>query len=114
MCKTISEALPEMLIYSYKEKISNGEKKLADILRTKFSDSEIRDVTSFLYEIFGEAVEQFIQWGKLSKENLKNLKTIQEIFVLEEGLTIPLDEVLAGIIRFYRKFVPYNIHEASI
>jgi hypothetical protein len=40
--------------------------------------------------------------------NLTNLFKIQDVMNLMEGKTYTLDEVLERIIRFHRKFVPFN------
>ncbi len=44
----------------------------------------------------------------LSDENLRNLEKIQTIVRMEEGTDSNLDGVLARVLDFYRKFVPYN------
>ena len=44
----------------------------------------------------------------IKDENLQNLEKIQEIFHMEVGEEISLDETLAKILAFYKKFVPYN------
>lgn len=44
----------------------------------------------------------------LSDENLRNLEKIQTIVRMEEGTDSNLDGVLARVLNFYRKFVPYN------
>jgi hypothetical protein len=44
----------------------------------------------------------------LSDENLRSLERIRRIVYLEEGKETGLDEVLARVLEFYRRFVPYN------
>lgn len=40
--------------------------------------------------------------------NLRKLKAIQYIVREEDGQEISLDEALARVLAFYRRFVPYN------
>ena len=44
----------------------------------------------------------------LSDENLRNLEKIRMIVRMEEGTDSNLDGVLARVLNFYRKFVPYD------
>jgi hypothetical protein len=44
----------------------------------------------------------------LSDENLRNLEKIRIIVRIEDGTDSNLDGVLARVLDFYRKFVPYN------
>lgn len=44
----------------------------------------------------------------IAEENLRNLKAVQKVIQFEEGNETSLDEALARILTFYRKFVPYN------
>jgi hypothetical protein len=44
----------------------------------------------------------------LSDENLRNLEKIQTIVRIEDGTDSKLDGVLARVLDFYRKFVPYD------
>jgi len=41
-------------------------------------------------------------------ENLFKLRKIQKIIQVEDGINSSLDESLARVLDFYRKFVPYN------
>ena len=83
--------------------ISNIETSLPEVsrpaerLKEKLIDIEICEV-----------IEQFSLWGKLSAQNLENMKAIQKIILFEEGQALTLDEVLVRILLFYRRFVPYN------
>jgi hypothetical protein len=55
-----------------------------------------------------EALNQFTRWGKLSPANLAKLQAIREIRYLAEGKAASIDETLAHVLEFYRKFVPYS------
>lgn len=44
----------------------------------------------------------------LSDENLRNLEKIQTIVRIEDGTDSNLDGVLARVLDFYKKFVPYD------
>jgi len=44
----------------------------------------------------------------LSDENLRNLEKIQTIIRIEDGTDSNLDGVLARVLGFYKKFVPYD------
>jgi hypothetical protein len=46
--------------------------------------------------------------AEIADENLLKLMQIQEIVEYEDGLELSIDEVLARILGFYRRFVPYN------
>ncbi len=43
----------------------------------------------------------------LADENLMKLQQIQHV-LLEDGVEADVDEALARVLDFYRKFVPYN------
>ena len=45
---------------------------------------------------------------RIRRENLKDLRSIQTILLVEEDQPYSLDEVLARVLAFYRKFVPYK------
>jgi hypothetical protein len=45
---------------------------------------------------------------RIRRENLKDLRSIQTILLEEEDQPYSLDEVLARVLAFYRKFVPYK------
>lgn len=44
----------------------------------------------------------------LGQQNLEDLKRIQDIVFLEEDRVLSYDEVLAKILTFYAKFVPFK------
>lgn len=44
----------------------------------------------------------------IADENLRDLKAIQRVVLFEDELEASLDEILARVLGFYRKFVPYN------
>ena len=41
-------------------------------------------------------------------ENMLKLTQIQHVVKFEDGLESNIDEVLARVLDFYRRFVPYN------
>ena len=45
---------------------------------------------------------------KTMEQNIQDLKRIQFIYLMEEDKNLSLDEVLARILSFYRKHVPYK------
>jgi hypothetical protein len=44
----------------------------------------------------------------LADENILKLKQIQNVIRNEDGIDSSVDEALARILSFYRRFVPYN------
>jgi len=44
----------------------------------------------------------------IKDENLQKLLKIQKVFHFEDGQKLDLDETLARVIAFYRRYVPYN------
>lgn len=44
----------------------------------------------------------------VADENLQKLMRIQNVILVEDGIDSSLDEALARVLDFYRKFVPYN------
>ncbi len=44
----------------------------------------------------------------IADENLLKLTQIRDAVMLEDGLESSIDEVLARVLGFYRKFVPYD------
>jgi hypothetical protein len=44
----------------------------------------------------------------LADENILKLKQIQYVIQKEDGIDSDMDETLARVLHFYRKFVPYN------
>ncbi|UCH57807.1 MAG: hypothetical protein JSV18_02570 [Candidatus Bathyarchaeota archaeon] len=44
----------------------------------------------------------------LTDENIRKLEQIQYLIVNEDGVNASMDETLARVLDFYRKFVPYN------
>ena len=45
---------------------------------------------------------------ELRKTNLKDLKTIQKMYLIYENEALSIDETLSRVLEFYRKFVPYK------
>ena len=44
----------------------------------------------------------------IADENLLKLTQIRDVVMVEDGLESSIDEVLACVLGFYRKFVPYD------
>ena len=44
----------------------------------------------------------------ISDENFVKLNQIQHVVYMEDDMEANLDEVLARVLEFYRRFVPYN------
>lgn len=44
----------------------------------------------------------------LADGNILKLKQIQSVIQQEDGIDPSMDETLARVLEFYRKFVPYN------
>jgi hypothetical protein len=44
----------------------------------------------------------------LADENILKLKQIQNVIRNEDGIDSSVDEALARVLTFYRRFVPYN------
>ena len=44
----------------------------------------------------------------IADENLLKLTQIRDAVMFEDGLESSIDEVLARVLGFYRKFVPYD------
>jgi hypothetical protein len=44
----------------------------------------------------------------LADENILKLKQIQNVIRNEDGIDSSMDEALARVLSFYRRFVPYN------
>jgi hypothetical protein len=44
----------------------------------------------------------------LADENILKLKQIQNVIRNEDGIDSSVDEALARVLSFYRRFVPYN------
>lgn len=44
----------------------------------------------------------------IADENLLKLIQIQNVVMFEDGLESSIDEVLARVLGFYRKYVPYD------
>ncbi len=59
-------------------------------------------------ELMGLITESHRRELKLSRQNTKDLRTIQEVISLEEDKELTLAEVLARVLSFYRRFVPYK------
>ena len=45
---------------------------------------------------------------KISNYNLKKIEDIREVIEAEEGKVVTVEETLDRVLRFYKKFVPYN------
>jgi uncharacterized protein Veg len=45
---------------------------------------------------------------RISKYNLKKIEDIREVIEAEEGKDVTVEETLDRVLRFYKKFVPYN------
>ena len=45
---------------------------------------------------------------KTMEQNIQDLKRIQFIYLMEEDKNLTLDEVLARVLSFYRKHIPYK------
>jgi len=44
----------------------------------------------------------------LADENILKIKQIQNVIRNEDGIDSSMDEALARVLAFYRRFVPYN------
>ena len=45
---------------------------------------------------------------KISNYNLKEIEDIREVIEAEEAKDVTIEETLDRVLRFYKKFVPYN------
>jgi uncharacterized protein Veg len=45
---------------------------------------------------------------KISNYTLKKIEDIREVIEAEEGKDVTIEETLDRVLRFYKKFVPYN------
>ena len=45
---------------------------------------------------------------KTMEQNIQDLKRIQFVYLMEEDKNLTLAEVLARILSFYRKYIPYK------
>ena len=45
---------------------------------------------------------------KISNYNLNNIEDIREVIEAEEGKEVTIEETLNRVLRFYKRFVPYN------
>lgn len=45
---------------------------------------------------------------KISNYNLKKIEDIREVIEAEEGKEVTAEETLDRVLRFYKRFVPYN------
>jgi len=52
--------------------------------------------------------EEEIGLLKTMEQNIQDLKRIQYIYLMEEDKNLTLDEVLARVLIFYRKYIPYK------
>ena len=44
----------------------------------------------------------------INNYNLKKIEDIREVIEAEEGKDVTIEETLDRVLRFYKKFVPYN------
>jgi hypothetical protein len=44
----------------------------------------------------------------IRRQNVRDLRAIQKVIFLEEAQNMSLDEVLARLLTFYHRFVPYK------
>lgn len=65
-------------------------------------ESRLYDVSPDFSSLFREMAEIDI-----ADENFLKLKQIQHV-IQEDGIESSMDETLARVLDFYRKFVPYN------
>lgn len=59
-------------------------------------------------EFMGLITESHRRELVLSRQNTEDLRSIQEVISLEEEKELTLVEVLAHVLAFYRRFVPYK------
>ena len=52
--------------------------------------------------------EEEIRLLKTMEQNMRDLQRIQHIYLMEEDRNLTLDEVLARVLSFYRKYIPYK------
>ena len=45
---------------------------------------------------------------RLRRQNIRDLRTLQKVIMLEEKKTLSMDEVLARALAFYGKIVPFK------
>lgn len=76
---------------------------------TERLDSEMfqgeNDLPDDILGLLGAADQRVL---RLRQENMTNLRAIQKIILFEEDRALALDEVLARVLAFYRRFVPYR------
>jgi hypothetical protein len=65
---------------------------------------------SRLYNISPDSNSRWIYMAQinLADENILKLKQIQNVIRNEDGIDSSVDEALARVLAFYRRFVPYN------
>jgi hypothetical protein len=75
------------------ENLDNGmlleEIKLPVEVKAKLKETHLRDLD-------------------IRRQNVRDLRAIQKVISLEEAQNLSLDEVLARLLSFYRRFVPYK------
>jgi hypothetical protein len=59
-------------------------------------------------EVRAKLKEAHLRDLDIRKQNLRDLRAIQNVILLEEAQNLSLDEVLARLLTFYRRFVPYK------
>jgi hypothetical protein len=45
---------------------------------------------------------------EISKYNMKKIEDLREVIATEEGKEVTFEETLDRVLRFYKKYVPYN------
>jgi hypothetical protein len=59
-------------------------------------------------EIKAKLKEGHLRDLEIRRQNVRDLRAIQKVIFLEEAQNMSLDEVLARLLTFYRRFVPYK------
>jgi hypothetical protein len=58
--------------------------------------------------ILEEIIEPMNSYNKINEDNLEALREIQKIIMFYENQYLTTNEVLARILEFYRRFVPFK------
>jgi hypothetical protein len=69
---------------------------------TSVSEMDIRSIS------VDSLNEEELRLLKTMEQNVQDLKRIQFVYLMEEDNHLTLDEVLARVLSFYRKFIPYK------
>lgn len=59
-------------------------------------------------EVKAKLKEAHLRDLDIRRQNVRDLRAIQKVISLEEAKNLSLDEVLARLLSFYRRFVPYK------